>query len=337
MPTSPNVTVVSVTGRAGLPPAPLARLERIATVDTVARAELPALTHAEAVRILDDADVAALTPKVTPVMNHALLAELPRLRAIALHATGVDMYDLTVLAEHDVAVTILPEYGTVSVAEHAMALLLSISRRVHLANDKARGLVPPTTSMRGFELSGRRLGIIGYGRIGSYVGRLARAFGMQVVAHDPYIPPPEDVELLALPELLATSDAVVVACSREYGAPPLLGPDELSTIPAGGVLVVVSRAAVVDTRAAMTLVRGGHLRGYAVDDVVTDDATDGDLLREGRVVQTGHSAWWSDEVLARGARQWVEAMHGLVAGGPLSFAVRPARWRPLREAALAGR
>ena len=310
----PRVVVVSVQGRAGLPPAGLSVLESVADVTFCARPDTSALGQEEAAVALADADVVALTPKTMPVLDDALLARLPRLKAVALHATGHDMLDPAVLARHGVALAVLPCYSTESVAEHAVAMLLTVARRVHLAHDRSRGLVPASTSLRGFELAGRTLGLVGTGRIGARVAEVATALGMRVVGHDPRPREVDGLLHLPLPDLLRASDAVVVACSRAHDAPPLLGDAELALLPRGAVLVVVSRAAVVDTGAALAAVRRGHLRGYAVDDVVVDPARDGDLLAEGRVVQTGHSAWWSDEVLVRGAAQWVQCLIRLVDG-----------------------
>ena len=327
MPDRPRLTVVSVQGRPGLPAEGLARLEAVADVRAVARGRMPPLRHDEAVDLLAGADVVALTPRVSPVVDDALLDALPDLSAVVLHATGTDQYDLDVFARHGVALATLPSYSTTSVAEHAMALLLTLARRVHLANDRSRALVPATVSLRGFELAGRTLGVVGLGRIGSHVAALADAFGMDVLAHDVRPRPAGAARTVDLPDLLATSDAVVLTCSRRHGDPPLLGRDELVATRPGSVLVVVSRAAAVDWDVACDLVRAGHLRGAAVDDVVVDPERDGDLVAQGRVVQTGHSAWWSDEVLERGARQWTETLYGVLTGGPVELAVAPPGWR----------
>jgi phosphoglycerate dehydrogenase-like enzyme len=107
----------------------------------------------------------------------------------------------------------------------------------------------------------------------------------------------------------------------------------------GAFLVNVSRATLVDVAAATTAVRDGRLRGYAVDDVVLDPRVDGDLLAEGRVVQTGHSAWWRDEVLERGRRMWAQHLLAAIEGRPLDAVTWPGRTvsvtAPRRE--LAGR
>lgn len=92
----------------------------------------------------------------------------------------------------------------------------------------------------------------------------------------------------------------------------------------GVVLINSSRAALVDVGAVVHAIRVGHLRGYAVDDIVLAGSANGaDLLREGRIVQTGHSAWWSDEVLQRGGRMWADHIAALVAGAPLDVVADP--------------
>jgi phosphoglycerate dehydrogenase-like enzyme len=103
-------------------------------------------------------------------------------------------------------------------------------------------------------------------------------------------------------------------------------------LPPAALLVNVARAALVDTAAATAAIRSGRLRGYAVDDTVLDPVVDGDLSAEGRVLQTGHSGWWRDEVLARGARMWGERLLAAVHNRPLDAVTWPshdARARPV--------
>lgn len=298
-----RIVTVSVQGRAGLPASRVAELEALAEVCHLRRGA--PMTPDDARRSLADAEVVALTPKVAPAFDTALLGSLPSLRGLAVYATGLDFLDLPLLGAAGVTVRNLPDYSTVSVAEHTLGLLLTLSRRIHLGHDRSRRLVPETTSLRGFELSGRTLGVVGIGRIGSQVASYARALGMRVVAVDPRTPC-QDVPLLGLPDLLRTADAVTLHCSTTLGAAPLIGWRELALLRPGAVLVNASRASLVDSRAVAAAIRAGDLRGYAVDDVVFGPEDD-DLLSEGRIVQTGHSAWWSDEVLERGAALWLQA------------------------------
>lgn len=317
----PNVVVVSVRGRGTMPESAARRLENVANVTYAARSG--PLTREDAADLLAGADVVAVTPKVTPPVDGRLLAALPRLRALALYATGYDFLDLEVLRRHGVVLTHLPSYSTVSVAEHALGLLLCLSRRIHLGHDRSRGLVPPTTSLRGFELAGRTVGIVGLGRIGRRFGRLARDVGMRVIATDPRASDGSGVELTSLPELLRGADAICITCPATHRGEPILGARELAEMRAGAVLVNVSRASLVDTRAVTHAVRSRWLRGYAVDDVVCDLEADADLLTEGRIVQSGHSAWWSDEVLERGGAMWGENIRRLALGFPADV-VEPA-------------
>ena len=310
-----RVVVVSVAGRDTLAPEDAEGLERLADVRFIARGA--PMTHEDAVAELGGADVVAVTPKVSPVLTPELLDALPRLRGIALYATGYDFIDVGMLRERGVRLSVLPDYSTRSVAEHTMGLMLAVSRRVHLGHDRSRGLVPPTTSLRGFELGGRTLGVIGCGRIGGHVARLAQAFGMHVLVHDVAPRPLPGVEQVDREQLLARSDVVTLHCPMAFGAPPMIGAPELAAMRRGSVLVNASRSALVDAGAVVDAVRSGHLRGYAVDDEVYSGPAVADLLDEGRVVQTGHSAWWSDEVLERGRRMWARHLEALVRGEAL--------------------
>ncbi|MEJ5913732.1 2-hydroxyacid dehydrogenase [Pseudokineococcus sp. 1T1Z-3] len=317
----PRVVVVSVAGRATFAAEDAEALERVADVRFLSRSE--AMSPADAAAELGRADVVALTPKVSPELSPELLDALPRLRGIALYATGYDFVDVGMLRARGVRLSVLPDYSTRSVAEHTLALMLTLSRRVHLGHDRSRGLVPPTTSLRGFELGGRTLGVIGCGRIGGHVTRLAQGLGMDVLVHDVEPRPLPGTRQVGREELLASSDVVTLHCPMAYGAAPTVGADEVALMRRGSVLVNASRSALVDTAAVVAAVRTGHLRGYAVDDVVLEDPADADLLVEGRVVQTGHSAWWSDEVLARGRRMWARHVEALVLGHPLDEITEP--------------
>ncbi|MGE9808387.1 MULTISPECIES: 2-hydroxyacid dehydrogenase [unclassified Janibacter] len=285
--------------------------ERGASVHYETRTQAPDLE--EAARLLEDVEVLGTTNVTLPHLGPALLARCPRLRSLVLYATGLDHLDHEALRAHGVTVSSLPAYATRAVAEHALAMTLSMGARVHLAHDRSRGLAAPDTSLRGIELGGRTMGIIGMGRIGTALAGLATGIGMRVVGTDidpravaaatragHAMVPPEDLH--------AASDIVAVCASTTAGAPPVIDAAALAALRPQALLVNVGRPVLVDTAAVTGAIRTGHLRGYAVDDVVLDPALDGDLLSEGRVLQTGHSAWWRDEVLARGADMFGEAL-----------------------------
>ncbi|QBI52614.1 2-hydroxyacid dehydrogenase [Streptomonospora litoralis] len=326
--TRPNLVMLSRGGRDTIDSGHWTELERRADI-TVRRLEC-APGPAEAAELLAEADLLAATNLCLPTIDADLLDALPRLHGIVLYATGYDHIDIPLLRSRGVGLSVLPEYATTAVAEHCLAMLFALATRLHLAQDRSRDAVPRRISLRGIELGGKRLGVVGLGRIGGEVARLARGLGMSILGADtdPHArarAAAAGVEVADLPAVLAGSDAVAVCASHTFGAAPLLGEPELARMRSGAMLVNVSRSALVDTAAAAAAVRSGRLRGYAVDDTVLDPAQDGDLLAEGRILQTGHSAWWRDETLDRGARMWADRMLAAVLGEPLDSVTWPKR------------
>jgi phosphoglycerate dehydrogenase-like enzyme len=324
----PTLVLLSRRGRDSIDGQSWAALQQSADVRAVACTAPP--TRTEAAELLAGTDLLGATNACLPPIDAGLLGVLPRLRGIVLYATGYDHLDVDLLTARQVGLSVLPDYATVAVAEHAVAMLLGLATRMHLANDRSRGLCPPNVSLRGVELAGKTLGVIGLGRIGQRVARLGRAFGMKVVGSD--IDPvavlrarASGVRTCSLDWLLGRSHGVAVCASHAHGAPPIIGPAEVGLLGPDALVVNIARAAVVDTDAVTAAIRAGRLRGYAVDDTVIDPSTDGDLLAQGRVLQTGHSAWWRDEVLTRGARMWGERLLAAVHNRPLDVVTWPIR------------
>lgn len=293
-------------GRDSFSPAQLQTLESHArlTVQAVPRR----LAHEEMCALCASAEIIGFTRRATLDFNARLIEDLPKLTAIAVYATGHDWIDVAALERRNIRLALLPDYSTQSVAEHSLSLMLGVSRRLHLSDRVARGDLPNSISLRGFELSGKTLGIIGFGRIGRAVAHLARAFGMRVVYYDIRPQPAEDgVGSVELAHLLGVSDVVLLACSFQRGAQPLMDAAALAAIKPGALLVNPSRSALVDNAAVLEAIERNHLRGYAVDDTVFD-ATQLGRIEHGRILQSAHTAWYSDEAMARGTQAWVDAL-----------------------------
>lgn len=315
-----NAVIITARGRSTFTEPQAARLERTADVQFLA-AESP-IPPDTLVDMLKDADVCGLTPRSVPSIDGTWLSRLPKLRGIAVFATGVDYIDTAWLKAHGIALSHLPEYSADSVAEHALGMMLTMSRRIHLSQDRVRGRVPPGTSVLGFELRGKTLGIVGLGRIGSRVAELARAFGMRVLACDPRERSAAGVRLVDLEELLASSDIVSLHMPAQWQGPAAFGEAELARIKIGATLINVSRCALVDPYAVVHAIEEGRLRGYAVDDlfpIADKDERAARQIAEGRLLQTGHTAWYSVEVLQRGYETWVDNICGLATGEPLNL------------------
>jgi len=324
--TRARLVVLSRQGRTSVPEDVWRRLDTICEVTAVRCDGSPGL--AEAVGLLADADYLGATNLCLPPLDGRLLDALPRLRGVVLYATGYDHLDVPDLRRRGVGLSVLPDYATTAVAEHALAMLLALATRLPLAHDRSRGTAHPGTSLRGVELAGRTVGVVGLGRIGTRFAGLARALGMRVTGTDPdpvaaARATAAGVDVGGLGDVLRRADAVVLAASHVGGRPAILGARELELARPGTFIVNVGRPALVDTPAALAALRTRRLRGYAVDDVVADPALDADVLREGRLLQTGHSAWWRDEVLERGARMWGDSLVRAVTGRPVGVVTWP--------------
>lgn len=332
-----DVVVLSRQGANSLSPQDRELLEQVADVRYHRVQSAPGPRRAA--ELLEGATVLAATNAALPVLDEPLLDLLPDLQAVVLYATGYDHLDLELLDRRGVTLSVLPDYATGAVAEHALAMLFSLATRLHLANDRSRHLVEEATSLRGIELAGRTLAVIGLGRIGRHLAGVARGIGMQVVGADVdqrarVTAARQGIRVVDLGTALTTADAVALCASHAFGAGPLLGPDELHAMRPGAFLVNVGRPALVDTAAAAAAVRAGRLRGYAVDDVVLDPVRDADLVHQGRVLQTGHSAWWRDEVLDRGRQMWGVALLDAVGDRPQNVVTTAPAGRA--QAAVAG-
>jgi D-3-phosphoglycerate dehydrogenase len=210
----------------------------------------------------------------TTVMNGPRLDRIgPRLRALARPGIGVDMIDLAASTARGVLVVNTPDAPTESTAEHAVALMLSLTKRV-AASDRilrsGQGFPRYGSLTPGLEALGATLGLVGLGRIGGRVAEIARVLGMRVIAHDPFVTAARaaalGVELApTLRDVLAAADVVSVHCPSIPETHHLINAETLAQMRPGSFLVNVSRGAIVDEDALVAALRSGHLAGAGLD------------------------------------------------------------------------
>ncbi len=234
-------------------------------------------------------------------MDKELFAAAPRLRALVSATTGLDHIDLEAAAESNVTVLSLhgeAEFlkGLSATAELAWGLLLALLRHIPQAADSVKGGIWDRDVFRGNELRGRRLGILGLGRLGRMVAKYGRAFGMSVAAYDPYLDDwPENVESRpTLETLLEDTQVFSLHVPLNDETRGLIGGTELARLPKGAVLINTSRGAVLDEAALLRVLGSGHLAGAGID-VVADEFAGGpsdDLLAyvrdHGNLIITPH-------------------------------------------------
>ncbi|MGW7545942.1 phosphoglycerate dehydrogenase [Streptomyces sp. NPDC054770] len=244
----------------------------------------------------------------------------PRLKVIAKHGVGVDTIDVAAARSRGIPVVCAPGSNSRAVAEYTFGLLLSATRSVTASHTEvAAGGWP---KLFGPELHGRTLGIVGFGRIGRLLAGYARAFGMALLAHDPYVPG-DDIRALgaepaALDDLLARADAVSLHTPPDPSGAPLLDRARLAAMKPGAVLVNAARGGLVDERALAELLGSGHLGAAALDAFATEPLPAGHPLRTApRALLTSHMAACTPEAnQAMGAMVAADVVRVLAGGTP---------------------
>ena len=239
------------------------------------------------------------------------------LRVVARHGVGVDSIAVDAATRRGIPVLITPRANLRSVAEQVFALALAVGRNTVRSDRLVRdGSFTDRDKMVGRELFGARLGVIGFGRIGKEVARIATdGFGMDVLAYDPYLSPDEiraggAQPVGSLTDLLGACELLTVHVplnSETYG---LLGPRELACMPPGSVLIQASRGGVVDENALVDALREGHLAGAGIDVFEQEPPPeDHPFFSLKQVVLTPHTAAHTHQAMRRMA---VDAASGII-------------------------
>ena len=217
--------------------------------------------------LIDKADGLVLR---TQPLSAATVARAGRLKIVSRHGVGYDAVDLPALNTRGIALAIVGDVNSVSVAEHAMMLLLACAKRARLADHAVRdpALWNWRNRLEATEVSGRCLLILGYGRIGRHLARMARGFAMQVRAFDPYLAAqgwPEDgtEPATSLTEGLAWADAVSIHVPKADR--PILGAEELALLRPGTILVNTARGGIVDEVALAAALISGRVGAAGLD------------------------------------------------------------------------
>src|SRR5271154_659977 len=203
--------------------------------------------------------------KVTP----ELIESAPKLRVIGRAGVGVDNVDVEAATHRGILVMNTPGGNAVSVAEHTLALMLSLARAVPQASASTNAGRWEKSAFSGTELRGKTLGLVGLGRVGTEVARRARAMEMKVVAYDPYVTPAAarevEVGLLPLDELLAQADFVSLHTSLSAATEKMIGAEVIGKMKKGARLVNCARGELIDEPALVEALKSGKLSGAALD------------------------------------------------------------------------
>lgn len=286
-------------------------------------------------------DTEILAVFVHSKVTRELLERMPKLRFVAARATGFDQIDLTACAERGIPVSNVPRYGENTVAEHTFGLILSLSRQIHKAYQRTVAGDFSLQGLEGFDLKGKTLGVVGAGSIGLHVIRIAKGFGMQVIAYD-VLPNELIAEVLGfeyqpLETLLANSDIITLHAPYMPATHHMINANTIKLIKHGALLINTARGGLVDTEALIEALDKGILSGAGLDVIEGEELMEeeerllrapeaGDklrmiirqhiLLRRQDVVITPHMAFFSKEARERILETTIANINAFLAGKP---------------------
>ncbi|MBB1072840.1 C-terminal binding protein [Rhodoferax sp. 4810] len=233
-------------------------------------------------------------------MTRRVLEQLPKCKVIVRYGVGVDTVDLKAAADLGIIVSNVPDYGTHEVSDHALAMMLCLTRKIALASALVKSGQWDFRLMRPIHRHQvQTIGILGIGRIGSAMAHKTQALGMQVLAHDPFVDPksrPDYVEFVSLEGLLRRSDVVSVHCPLNNSTRYLLDEARLRLMKPNAYLINTARGSIVDELALDKMLENKLLAGAALDVLSTEPGSPvHPLFRHDNFLVSPHMAWHSEE------------------------------------------
>jgi len=264
----------------------------------------------------------------------------PNLKVAGITRAGVNQIDVDAATDAGVIVLNTPGRNANGVAELAIGLMFAVARRIaesdrYIRSGSWESPTAPYIDLRGMELAGRALGIVGFGAIGRRVAQIAHALGMTVIAHDPFVDHPGDdygyVELTPLDQLLASSDLVTLHSPPTEDGTPMLRADQLGGMKRGALLINTASAELVDTKALAEALKSRHLAGAGYDIFETTPIEPNHPLSTlDNVVLTPHIGGATDESVERHSKMIAEDLRGIASGELPTHIVNPEVWEQRR-------
>jgi D-3-phosphoglycerate dehydrogenase len=250
-----------------------------------------------------------------------MIAEMPKVKIISRMGLGVDNIDVPAATRAGIVVTRVAEYCTEEVSDHAMALLLALIRKVAIGNQavqSGRWQMPVVVPIH--RIRGTTLGLLGFGKIPHFVAPRAQAFGMNVIAYDPFAPNEVfsrlGVERVDLETLFATSDYVSIHCPLTADTRHLVNAAAFSKMKAGVYLVNTARGPIIDEQALAAALDSGRVAGAALDVMEKEPPGDSILLGRSNVLIQPHTGFYSEESLVELETKAAQEVYRVLTGRP---------------------
>lgn len=254
-----------------------------------------------------------------------LIKAAPALRAIGRAGVGVDNIDLEAARRRSIIVVNAPTSTTTAVAELTFGLLLAVAREIPLADAALKEGRWLKKELQGVELAGKTLGIIGYGRIGMELGRRAAAFGMNVLAYDPFVQEASiragGADSVSLQELYAWSDFLSLHLPFNVHTRDLIGPQAFGQMKDGVRIVCAARGGIIDEAALLEALGSGKVAGAALDVFASEPPGATELVKHPQVIATPHIGAQTAEAQARAAEDIAREVLAALRGQPLRWKI----------------
>jgi D-3-phosphoglycerate dehydrogenase / 2-oxoglutarate reductase len=255
----------------------------------------------------------------------ALVESASQLKVIGRAGVGVDNIDLDAARKHSVTVVNSPIATTVAVAELAFGLLLALAREIPRADAAMKKGTWLKKDLEGVELSGKTLGVIGYGRIGMELAKRATAFGMNVVAYDPFVQEAAihagAADSVSLQDLFAWSDFISLHLPYDVQTRDLIGPMAIEQMRPGVRIVCAARGGIIDEAALLVALNSGKVAGAALDVFGVEPPGATELVNHPRVIATPHIGAQTAEAQARAAADIAHEVLAALKGDPLRWKI----------------
>ena len=242
-----------------------------------------------------------------------LMENLPKLKAVAMASTSFSWIDLDYCQKRKIIVTNVPYYSTESVAEHTLALLICLAKKIILTDRKTQK--GEYNLEMGFELKGKTLGIIGLGNIGSCVAELGNAIGMKVIAYNRTPKKQKNVGMKSLDQVLSQSDAISINLVHNDKTHHLISKKQLAKMKKGVIIVNLATREIVDEKAMAEALKSGRVASYAYEG---EDLKSSPLSKIETAIGLKGFAWYTKDALERAMEIWTKSIISIAKSKPIN-------------------
>lgn len=277
--------------------------------------------ESELIANINNANYAIISPFDDYIISERFFDSSPNLKGISISTNGYEWIDTKAAQKRGIVISNLGSYSTVSVAELAISLMFALARKILVADRVTKKGNSPSEALKGFELKGKVLGVIGLGSIGSYIAEIGQSLGMSVIAYN-RTPKDSSFSLVSLEKLLQTADVIVVCLALNSETENILNLEKLSLIKINSILVNIGREGLIDQEAIYQLTLQNKIGGYAFEiNERKKMPIKKELTQLDKVIAMPHIAWYTHEAMERIKQISIANIQAMINGNPINICV----------------